>query len=385
MNLKKRMTSLLLAFVLMLGAFCAEPATSFAETVTGDAETTAPAAEPPAVNGDRAPARPLSAGLEALRAQYRRGVGPEVNGKRLDYRYYSPVGASDSHKYPLVVFFHGREQGAYEGRQIQANDFCVWTSTEMQARFRDGGGAFILALRSPEEDLNYWGESTVAPAKAAIDDFVAKNFENVDTRRIVVLGWSIGARAAVKLLAAYPDRFSAGVLIGPYYDPTVSEVRAIADIPLWVIAAKRDTYATYTTVRGMVRRIATASSVADVSRFSVISGDVMSPTGAQTDGSNHKLFHIAAYDMFTTEDEDMYGMETTTFSGAPVTLTAPYGVIDWLSARYSGYDGADSVAPCECRCHSTGVRRFFWNIGVFFWRLFGMQEKRECACGARHW
>ena len=384
--MKKRILSLLLIAVLLISSPLAIPV--MAQDAAGNEDATGvqePAEEPAAHNTDRATARPLSAGLEALRAQYKRGVGPEVNGKQLDYRYYSPVGKSDSHKYPLVVFFHGREQGAYEGRQIQANDFCVWTSAQMQARFRDGEGAFMLALRSPEEDLNYWGESTVAPAKAAIDDFIATFADNVDTRRIIILGWSIGARAAVKLLAAYPNRFSAGVLIGPYYDPTASEVRQIADIPLWIIAAKKDTYALYTTVRSIVRRIGTASSIADVSRFSTISGDVMTPTGSDTDNSNHKLFHIAAYDMFTLEGDDMYGMETTTFSGKPVTLTAPYGIIDWVSAMYSDYDGADSVKTCDCNCHSTGIRKFFWNIGVFFWRLFNIKDKRYCECGAKHW
>ena len=40
---------------------------------------------------------------------------------------------------------------------------------------------------------------------------------------------------------------------------------------------------------------------------------------------------------------------------------------------------------CSHHCHKTGFMNFLWKIANFFHKLFGMQEKRICACGAAHW
>ena len=57
-------------------------------------------------------ALPLSAGIDALRDQFQKGSGSEVNGYTIDYRYYSPVKEEDETKYPLVIWLHGMGQGS---------------------------------------------------------------------------------------------------------------------------------------------------------------------------------------------------------------------------------------------------------------------------------
>lgn len=38
---------------------------------------------------------------------------------------------------------------------------------------------------------------------------------------------------------------------------------------------------------------------------------------------------------------------------------------------------------CDCNCHEGGIVGFFWRIGNFFNRLFGLNE--VCDCGVYHW
>ena len=44
-------------------------------------------------------ALPLSAGLDALRGQFKTAVADESDGYALDYAYYSPAGKNDTKKY----------------------------------------------------------------------------------------------------------------------------------------------------------------------------------------------------------------------------------------------------------------------------------------------
>ncbi len=46
-----------------------------------------------------------------------------------------------------------------------------------------------------------------------------------------------------------------------------------------------------------------------------------------------------------------------------------------------GYE-TDPVLHCTCKCHRTGIVRFFWSIGNFFQKLFG--KNKVCTCGVAH-
>ena len=45
-----------------------------------------------------------------------------------------------------------------------------------------------------------------------------------------------------------------------------------------------------------------------------------------------------------------------------------------------GYDKADE---CECACHASGIKAFFFKIKLFFWKLF--KKNPVCDCGAVHY
>ena len=151
---------------------------------------------------------------QELIALFQAGKGPMTEGYAVDYRYYSPVKEGDTTQYPLVVWMHGMGEGGSDGAQLKRNDIAFWASADFQSRFVNGG-AYILAVRSPEEQLNYWGEDTIYPLRAAIDDFIAKNAANVDISRIYIGGFSMGGFGAVNVGLRHPDIYSHILALSP--------------------------------------------------------------------------------------------------------------------------------------------------------------------------
>ena len=183
--------------------------------------------------------------LEELQKQFIYGEGPETDGFTIDYRYFSPVKEDDSTKYPLVIWLHGMGDGAEEGKQAKASDVAFWTSDEFQARFKGSNGAFILAPRSLEEKSLYWSDSLIYPLRAAIDDFIAQNKDNIDLSRIYIGGYSMGGKMTLKMAVAYPDLFAAIFPICPAWTPSADTLNLIADIPVWITSGKLDPLVNY--------------------------------------------------------------------------------------------------------------------------------------------
>lgn len=312
---KNRILALLLSLALLLGVL---PAGAFA-----------------ADEG----ALPLSAGLEALQGQFVRGDGPETNGYSLDYRYYSPAKDGDTRKYPLVIWLHGMSEGAYEGKQVINNDIAYWTSAEFQARFEPAGGAYILAPRSPEEQMVFWDDAMVEPLRATIDAFIAENRDTIDVTRIYIGGFSMGGKMTLKMSAAYPEMFAAAFPICPAWNMDAENAANLHSLPVWLTSGVMDPLVNYYfSVTPTWNRILSAHDDPASCRFSTLS-QVCYPDGSRTSSSHHAWFAVN-YDMFSIDNGDYPHMSTVDGTGAAVTLTYPDGMIAWLSQFTSAYDGA---------------------------------------------
>ena len=103
------------------------------------------------------------------------GIGPETDGYSIDYRYFSPVKENDSTKYPLVIWLHGMGNGGEDGKQLSTSNIAYWASDDFQSRFKNSGGAFIMAPRSLEEENLYWSDELIFPLRRTIDSFIEEN------------------------------------------------------------------------------------------------------------------------------------------------------------------------------------------------------------------
>ena len=283
----------------------------------------------------------IEGGVEPLKNQFESAEGPAVDGYSVDYSYFSPVEENDATKYPLVVWLHGMGDGAEPGLQVKKSNIAYWASDEFQARFKPSGGAFILAARSREEDNIFWSNEMIEPLKAAIDDFIAKNKDNVDLSRIYVGGYSMGGKMTLKMAVAYPEMFAAAFPICPAWSPSDEFCKKLTDMPVWITSSRRDPLVNYyLAVSPTFERITSYSNVAEDCRLSTLT-KVCYEDGKGTSSSHHAWFAVN-HDMFTYLNGDYYNMTTVNGNGEKVILEYPNGMISWLTSHTSDYDGAPS-------------------------------------------
>lgn len=299
-------------------------------------------------------------GKTALTEQFIYGKGPNVDGYAIDYRYYSPVKEDyeeeteetteeepkeegeeiteepETTKYPLVVWVHGHSFGQYDGYQIEAAPITNWASDEYQARFGESGGAYIMAVRAPEDDGISWNDDLLKPLKFAIDDFILKNSDTVDTSRIYMGGFSLGGMMTFKMCMAYPEMFAAIFPICPHIELETSEARAFSSVPMWLVSGKNDALVSYSgkTLKNWKAVIST-SAAAENCRLSTLT-DVREPDGSLAPSAHYSWIAVCN-DMFSSSNGDYPDMTTVNGLGETVTLTYPDGMISWLSQFSSDY------------------------------------------------
>ncbi len=291
--------------------------------------------------------------LPELQKQFVYGEGPETDGFTIDYRYFSPVEDGDTTKYPLVIWLHGMGDGASEGLQITKSDIAFWTSDDFQNRFKDSNGAFILAPRSLEEESIYWSDSLIHPLRATIDDFIAKNNNNIDLTRIYIGGYSMGGKMTLKMAVAYPEMFAAIFPICPAWTPSAEQLSLISDIPVWITSGKLDPLVNYFfSVKVLWKNIVATNNSPTDCRFSSLTF-VKYPSGNATSSSHHSWFAVN-HDMFSSDNGQYPYMKTVDGLGNKVTLTYPDGMISWLSGFSSNYDGAVATNNGNDEAHQSG-------------------------------
>ena len=323
----------------------------------------------------------MADGLEALQSQFVAGKGPETEGFAIDYRYYSPVKENDTQKYPLVIWLHGMGDGASDGKQVTKSQVAYWTSAEFQARFAGAGGAFILAARSLEEKMMYWDDALIVPLRAAIDAFIAENYENIDLSRIYIGGYSMGGKMTLKMAVAYPDMFAAAFPICPAWSPSQEQLALISEIPLWITAGKTDPLINYTSsITPLWQSICESNANAEMCRLSVLE-TVRYADGSKTSSGHHSWFAVN-YDMFSADNGDYPDMSTVNGAGEAVTLTYPDGMISWLSQFTSDYDGTPAADSGNIEVESVMpggaiiefVKNFFEMVKDFLRKIMSFLE-----------
>ena len=316
----------------------------------------------------------LDGGIEALRAEFVAGEGPVEGGYSIDYSYFSPVKENDTAKYPLVIWLHGMGDGSEVGKPVKKSNVAYWASDEFQARFKPAGGAFILAARSREENGHFWSDDMLEPLRAAIDDFIAKNKENVDLTRIYIGGYSMGGKMTLKMAVAYSDMFAAAFPICPAWSPSEELCEYIADVPVWLTSSKRDPLVNYyMAVTPTWEKIVAASNNPENCRFSTLT-KVCYEDGTKTSSSHHAWYAIN-HDMFSAENGAYPYMSTVDGNGNTVELAHPDGMISWLTSHTSDYDGTPiegkgNIKPGDKTENMIDVNGIFDFFKLLFRALF---------------
>ena len=279
--------------------------------------------------------------VPALKAKFKDGVGPAVDGLTVDYVYYEPQ-TTPGAKLPLVIYFHGAGQGAQPRAQIEENNFPLWASDEIQQRFT-GGGAFLFVPRSHEEKGEFWSDKYVASAKAAIDDFISQHLSEIDLTRIYVGGFSMGGKMTMKMASSYPGFFAAAFPLCPAYEPSSEQLEAISGLPVWLIVSRFDIIAGYYTFSQKIwNELCDKTKVPADCRLTLF-GRVKYPDGKKNTPSNHFVWFALANDLFTYDGGPYPNAVTTDATGRTIELRSPEGVVSWLCRYTSAYAGEEQT------------------------------------------
>ncbi len=317
----------------------------------------------------------LNEGKTALEKQFEYGEGLKTNGYVLDYRYFSPIkGNDDTTKYPIVIWLHGHSHGQHDGYQIKSNNITNWASDEFQQRFSETGGAFILAIRAPEDIGISWDEDGLKiPLKSTVNDFIVKNSNNVNPSKIYIGGFSMGGMMTFEMAMEYPEMFAAIFPVCPYITFGSDDAEKFANVPVWLTSGKNDPLVSYT---GRVLKdwnaIVSTTEVAESCRFSTLE-KVCKPNGSLAPTA-HYSWEAVTNDMFSSTNGAYPHMTTVTATGENVQLTYPNGLISWLDSFSSEYTLDDALANDN---NNEGNINFFARLKgafmvvyIFFRNLF---------------
>ena len=319
-------------------------------------------------------ALPLSAGVDALRDQFELDVSEECNGYALDYAYYSPAGEDDNEKYPVVIYLHGIGHGSHPGSQLEDSEMAYWASQELQSRWKDTGGAYILLPRSPEDELQYWNKSLVDPLRTLIDSFISKHGKNVDTTRIFVGGSSAGGEMTWDMAITYPEYFAGIYPLAATGTRTADDIKKSKDVAIWIFSSAFDPIVSFPmNVMPTWNNICKYNSKPENCRLSKFS-TVLNPDGSKGD-SNHRLYTTISYDFFTLDNKPYPNVTTTDGNGNEVNFEYSEGMISWMSGIHSTFDA--SAAENRTFIDASGyiaiyVRNIAFKIANFFQRLVGL-------------
>lgn len=298
---------------------------------------------------------PLSSGDNALRDEFSSG-----NSGTLHYSYFEPE-LSGGKKYPLVIWLHGVASGNYDGNELDSYEFCKWASDEYQARFVNAEGAFLLCPRCP----GGWDVTTTGVLMDCINSFISLYSPFIDTSRIYISGFSVGAVMVLKMVNAYPNFFAGAVPISAITQNS-SYIKNMKNTAVWFFANEKDTFvganasATKSSYNTLKNIIFDRSAL----RFTYVSNAV-TPNGSKV-LMQHNMWHTFTNDMFM-DDGSQYAYSTTLDGyGNTVSFTYPNGVINWLSSQAKTTDPTAS-APLSVWSRIVAFFNmiFSWISGLF--------------------
>lgn len=188
------------------------------------------------------------AAVKATTAEaFQQGVFRGNTSFLIPYRLLSPLPVKDK-RYPLVIIFHG--SGAVGTDNTKQLGFLArsWADTDMRQRFP----AFVLVPQFPSRSSNYDMDpgrqvltSKVQPpvytVLALIDSL--KAVLPVDTNRIYLQGFSMGASTVLNAMSLRPGLFAAGIAFSGIADLKAQEI--LKHTPLWIIHGNADTENTF--------------------------------------------------------------------------------------------------------------------------------------------
>ena len=278
-----------------------------------------------------ASAETLSISNDVLDSWFLDGKCPD----ELDYVYYAPETEGNT-KYPLMIWLHGAKSGDSPRAQLEWYRFSNWASPEYQARFKNAGGAFLLAPRSSKDPTHNWYDTGCGSLKRTIDYFVSLYKDKIDTSRIYISGYSTGGSMVWHMVTKYPDFFAAAMPIASLYNPSTAEIEKLRDTSIWIFSCDKDFYTSAATpvAKANFDYLKSISNRPEGVRHTAFTEAIWASNVKQDAfDKEHYIWGAVTNDMFMDSGEQFYYSRTVDGKGNKITFERPDGIISWLSLQ----------------------------------------------------
>ena len=216
----------------------------------------------------------LAFSYSAAAGDYAARIYTNAAGRILPYRLLIPKDYQKTHKYPLVILFHGAGERGSDNQAQLVHGARVFADADTQARFP----CFVLVPQCPPEeqwvDMPWGADSGVRPARpsqpmnAALELIRSLRREfNLDTHRFYVTGLSMGGYATWDCITRFPKRFAAAVPICGGGDET-TVTRTVARVPVWAFHSSDDGVVKVQRTRNMIQAMRAAGGNPKYSEYS---------------------------------------------------------------------------------------------------------------------
>jgi predicted peptidase len=187
-----------------------------------------------------------------LLARFEAKVFKDATGHALRYRLFKPADYDARTNYPLVLFLHGAAGiGDDNARQFNGGNAVparALTDEQAQAKFP----CFVLAPQCSRP--NTWASLGEQPSEiirltlSAIDSL--KREFSIDSRRVYLVGVSMGGHGVWDVVTRFPRSFAAAVPICAAGEP--AKAARIASLPVWCFHGAADTTVSVEYARKMI-------------------------------------------------------------------------------------------------------------------------------------
>ncbi|SMO84377.1 Phospholipase/Carboxylesterase [Saccharicrinis carchari] len=174
------------------------------------------------------------------------------DGATLKYNILYPQKMKSGKKYPLVLFLHGSGERGTDNQKQLTHGSALFLKEELRKKYP----AVVLfpqcppkvmwthrkKEKSPTGDWEFefpLGQQPTLPAflvNELVDEWLASG--KIDTRRVYIMGLSMGGIGALDFLYRWPEKYAAANVICGGHDPQL--VSAYQHVPIWFFHGAKD-------------------------------------------------------------------------------------------------------------------------------------------------
>jgi glyoxylase-like metal-dependent hydrolase (beta-lactamase superfamily II)/predicted esterase len=166
-----------------------------------------------------------SAEAVKIEPQFKSAKFEGKNGNVLPYRYFEPSAKNSAGtKYPVILYLHGENEFGTDNKAQLTTTECatIWVEPDHLAI----NPTFVLAPQAPK-GTDWTTEPVYSNTLALLNKFI-ESHPNIDTKRIYVVGFSVGGTGVWNMILKNPTLFAAAMPITGNADKFLGNYDAFA-------------------------------------------------------------------------------------------------------------------------------------------------------------